>query len=36
MVSVVSVATHARSRPATVSRMLAGRVPVATETRRAS
>ena len=33
MVSVVSVATHAGVSPATVSRVLAGRVPVATETR---
>jgi DNA-binding LacI/PurR family transcriptional regulator len=33
MVSVVAVATHARVSPATVSRVLAGRVPVATETR---
>jgi hypothetical protein len=33
MVSVVSVATHAGVSPATVSRVLAGRVPVSTETR---
>ena len=33
MVSVVAVANHARVSPATVSRVLAGRVPVATETR---
>ena len=33
MVSVVSVASHAGVSPATVSRVLAGRVPVATETR---
>jgi DNA-binding LacI/PurR family transcriptional regulator len=33
MASVVSVATHAGVSPATVSRVLAGRVPVATETR---
>jgi DNA-binding LacI/PurR family transcriptional regulator len=33
MVSVVSVAAHAGVSPATVSRVLAGRVPVATETR---
>lgn len=33
MVSVVSVATHAGVSPATVSRVLAGRVPVAAETR---
>jgi LacI family transcriptional regulator, galactose operon repressor len=33
MVSVVAVANHAGVSPATVSRVLAGRVPVATETR---
>ena len=33
MVSVVAVASHAKVSPATVSRVLAGRVPVATETR---
>jgi DNA-binding LacI/PurR family transcriptional regulator len=33
MVSVVSVATHAGVSPATVSRVLAGRVPVSLETR---
>ena len=33
MVSVVAVATHAKVSPATVSRVLAGRVPVAAETR---
>ena len=33
MVSLVSVASHARVSPATVSRVLAGRVPVAAETR---
>jgi DNA-binding LacI/PurR family transcriptional regulator len=33
MVSVVAVATRAKVSPATVSRVLAGRVPVATETR---
>ena len=33
MASVVSVAAHAGVSPATVSRVLAGRVPVATETR---
>jgi DNA-binding LacI/PurR family transcriptional regulator len=33
MVSVVAVASHAKVSPATVSRVLAGRVPVASETR---
>ena len=33
MVSVVAVAAHAGVSPATVSRVIAGRVPVATETR---
>lgn len=33
MVSVVSVAAHAGVSPATVSRVLAGRIPVSTETR---
>ena len=34
MVSVVAVAAHAGVSPATVSRVIAGRVPVAAETRR--